>query len=202
MANFLQGVLGGQAGAATLEPQRVNGALLHIQVDGVGPLSPEDLVLALSSFPIPKVNNGIIEVGYLNEKRKFAGLPTFDDLSVVFKDYVNKPVADTLLSWRHQVYNPHTGAIGLASVYKKSAFVQLFAPDGTFERQYNLQGVWPSTYDPGDADLAGEESLNITITLTIDKAVPSQGFEASSPSTRGAAGGSSAGAPGARIGGR
>lgn len=199
MPNFLQGVLGGQTGAATLEPQRGNGALLHIQLAGVGPLQDDDLVLALSTFPIPKVTNAIIDVPYLNEMRKFAGRPTFDDLSVVYKDYVNKAVADTLLSWRHQVYNPHTGAIGLKSAYAKSGFVQMFAPDGTFERQYNLQGVWPSAYDPGDIDMGGDESLNITLTLTIDKAVPSDGFEASRRATSGA-GGNRTTAQGARIG--
>lgn len=196
--NFLSGVLGGQTGAATLEPQRSNGALLHIQLAGVGPLNDDDLVLAINTFPIPKVNNGIIEVNFLNERRKFAGNPVFEDLSVVYKDYVNKAVADTLLSWRHQVYNPHTGAVGLKSAYGKSGFVQMFAPDGTLERQYNLIGIWPSSYDPGDIDMAGEESLNITVTLTIDKAVPSTGFEAAK-AARGA-GGSRATASGATIG--
>jgi hypothetical protein len=198
--NFLQGVLGGSATGPTLEPQRANNALLHItDVPGI---PDQDLVLALASFPIPKVNNGMVEIGYLNEKRKFAGLPTFDDLSVIYHDYVNldKPVADALLQWRHQVYNPHTGAIGLAATYKKSGFVQLFAPDGTLERQYDLLGVWPSGWDPGDVDMMGEEALRLTVTLTIDKAKPAQGFQSASPSTKGAAGGATAGAQGAAVG--
>jgi len=160
-------------GAARWEPQRVNNALLHIsELDG-----DDDLVLALSSFPIPKVTNGVIEVGYLNEKRKFAGLPTFDDMSVVYKDYVDKNTANILQKWRYQVYDPRTGKIGLKSVYARSGYVQLFAPDGSAERQYDIEGIWPSGFDPGDADLQGEDTMNITVTLTIDKAYPSAGFD-------------------------
>lgn len=207
--NFLSGVLGGtKGGTPALEPQRVNNALLHIT--DVPGLADEELVLALASFPIPKVNNGIIEVPFLNEKRKFAGNPTFDDLSVLFKDYVNKKVADALLQWRHQVYNPHTGAIGLKSVYGKQGHVDMFAPNGEGNaaagiepiRRYDLIGVWPSTYDPGDIDMAGEDALQITVTLTIDKAIPSDGFAAGRANTPGAAGGTRATAQGAPTGER
>jgi hypothetical protein len=198
MTNFLDGVLGGRKNAHDLEPQRSNNALLHINdVPGAG--SDNELVLSLSSFPIPKSNNGVVELAYLNEKRKFAGNPTFDDLSVIFKDYVNKGVADALLQWRQQVYNPHNGTIGFKKVYAKTGFVQLFAPDGTGVRHYNLFGVWPSTYDPGDIDMAGEDTINITVTLTIDKAVPAEGFGAANPATKGAAGGGSTSDRGAPI---
>jgi len=159
-------------GAQHWEPQRVNNALLHISdLEG-----DDDLVLALMSFPLPKRTMGIIEVGYVNERRKFAGLPTFDDLSVVYKDYVDKNTADFLWKWANMVYDPKTGVIGLASTYKKNGWVELFAPNGEHIRNYDIQGVWPSGFDPGDIDLTGEDTLNITMTLTIDKAYPSTGF--------------------------
>ncbi len=89
-------------GSSGWEPQRVNNAVLHFS-DLPG---DEELVLALSSFPLPKKTHGIIEVGYVNEKRKFAGVPTFDDLSVIYKDYVDKNTANILLRWDRLVYNP------------------------------------------------------------------------------------------------
>ena len=165
-------LLANHVGSERWEPQRVNNALLHFS-DLVG---DDDLVLALSSFPLPKVTNGIIEVGFVNERRKFAGLPTFDDLSVVYKDYVDKGTADILWKWRKLVYDPKTGKIGLKSVYAKDGFAELFAPNGEFVRRYELIGCWPSGMDPGDADLAGEDTINITATITIDKAFPSDGF--------------------------
>ena len=181
-ANHIGGVGGG------FEPQRVNNALMYIAgLDGAAASATpagqasevpreNDLVLSLSTFPIPKRTMGIIEIGYLNEKRKFAGNPTYDDLSVVYKDYVDRKTAKLLWIWNYQVHNPETGKTGLASVYKKNGWVSLFDPSGGTERQYKLIGVWPSAFDPGDIDMTGEDSINITVTLTIDKTIPSNGL--------------------------
>jgi hypothetical protein len=174
----------GQQGAVTkFEPQRSNNALLHIAglqnvaaQQGMTMDSTDVLTLSLSSFPLPKRSVGIIEVGYLNEKRKFAGNPTYDDLSVVFKDYVDAGTAKILWAWNFAVHNPTNGKTGLKRNYGKNGWVQMFAPDGSMERQYDLFGIWPSSFDPGDIDMMGEEALNITVTLTIDKTIPSLGL--------------------------
>ncbi len=161
-------LLADHVGSQGWEPQRVNNAVLHFS-DLPG---DEDLALALASFPLPKVTNGIIEIGHVNEKRKFAGLPTFDDLSVIYKDYVPKNTSAILQAWRTLVYDPRTGRQGLKSEYAKNGWAELFAPNGEYIRQYDLIGCWPSGFDPGDADLAGEDTINITVTITIDKAIP------------------------------
>ena len=164
------------------EPQRVNNALMTFQgpftVEGkaVGSGGDDELTLALDTFPVPKDSNGIIEAGWLNEKRKFAGLPIFDDLSVVYKDFVDRDTARMLRAWRYSVYNPETGKIGLASDYKKTGWTSLFAPNGAYVRSYELIGAWPSAMDPGDIDMAGEDIIRITMTITIDKAIPRQGL--------------------------
>jgi len=172
----------GGAGDSRFELQRVNNALLYIagldsgSAEGGQPGSEDVLVLSLSSFPLPKRSIGIIETGWLNEKRKFAGNPTYDDLSVVYRDYVEAGVAKVLWKWNYQVHDPETGKTGLAKNYKKAGWMSLFAPDGSIERQYNIFGAWPSTFDPGDADMMGEDGMNITMTITIDKAIPSRGI--------------------------
>ena len=142
------------------------------------------LVLSLSTFPIPKRTIGIIEIGFLNEKRKFAGNPTYDDLSVVYKDYVDRETARVLWNWHYQVHNPENGKTGLARGYKKSGWVSLFDPSGGQERQYDLIGIWPSAMDPGDIDMAGEDTVNITVTLTIDKTIPKLGLNPRGESAR------------------
>lgn len=174
--NFLSGVLGGSGGKANYEPQRQNNALMYIV--GVGGQQENVLTLSLSAFPLPKVTQNPIEIGYLNEKRKFAGNPTFDDLSVTFNDYIDVGTADALLLWRHQCYDPNRGTVGLASSYKKSGWVTLFSPDGDpgYNREYTLIGIWPSMFDPGEIDHQGEDVVRITCTFTIDKAYPSKGF--------------------------
>jgi hypothetical protein len=161
--------IGGQA-PAEFELQRTNNGLLYIvglegNIDNV-------LTLGLSSFPIPKVSQGIIEVRWLNEARKFPGNVTFDDLSIVFRDYVDRNMAGILLKWRQLCYDPVTGKVGRVALAKRQARIVLFSPTGDLEREYELQGVWPSAFDGGEIDMAGEDGVNITLTLTYDKFIP------------------------------
>lgn len=171
-ADFLGGAGGGY------EPQRTNNALLTFVLGGNNNAnvsqgaSDEELTLALDTFPIPKDSNGIIEAAWLNEKRKFVGLPVFDDLSVVYKDFVDRDTAKMLRRWRYECYDPETGKIGLAATYKKKGWVSLFAPNGEYVRSYEIIGAWISNLDPGDIDMAGEDILRITATITIDKCIP------------------------------
>jgi len=158
------------------EPQRTNNALLFIDGLPGGLGADKQLTLSLVSFPIPKFTVAPIEVPFLNEKRKFAGNPVYDDLSVVYKDWVDKDTHKILNAWRYLVHNPETGQTGRARDYKKSGHVSLYSPDGEIERQYALIGVWPSAMDPGEIDMGGEDTVNITMTLTIDKAIPSLGL--------------------------
>lgn len=151
------------------ELQRANNAIMRI----VGLDGDENNLfqLSLASFPIPKVSSGIIEVNYLNEKRKFAGMETYDDLTVVFNDYVEEDLALLLHRWRYQVKDPVTGKMGFKKDYAKEGRVTLYAPDGTGDREYELQGVWPSALDGGEIDYATEDGVKINLTLTIDKVI-------------------------------
>lgn len=161
--------IGGQS-PGEFELQRTNNGLLFIV--GLEGNENDPIRLSLSTFPIPKVSQGIIEVRYLNEARKFPGNPVFDDLSVVLYDYVDRNTAGILMAWRYLCYNHENGQIGRAANLKKQARIVLYGPDGQTERQYDLQGVWCSNFDGGEIDMAGEDGVRITLTLTYDKFLP------------------------------
>jgi hypothetical protein len=166
------------------EPQRQSNALLYITGlntittgNGSGSGTKEDvLTLALASFPLPKMTMTPIEQGYLNEKRKFAGKPTFDDLAIVFNDHVDSGIGLLLQKWSYSVYNPETGQIGLAANYKKEGLIKLYGPEGSFDREIQLVGCFPSAFDLGEADMLGEDTVRITMTLTYDKYIPRLGL--------------------------
>lgn len=180
-STFLSGVLGGNANSS-YEPQRTNGALLYVSGIGNG-ASDSIFTLSLKSFPLPKVTVAPSMAGYLNEKRKFAGEVAYDDLSIQLYDFVDLKTMDTMLNWFHQVYDPRTGQKGLKSTYAKHGFVKLFAPDGSFERQYDLVGLWPSSVDPGEIDQNADDLISISMNFCIDKAIPVDGFTLSDPIT-------------------
>ena len=163
------------------EPQRPNNALLYIvglgSTVGAGAGGKDDAItLSLSSFPLPKVTNNPIEVAYLNEKRKFAGNPVFDDLTIVMKDYIDIGTGAILQKWRYEVYNPETGQIGLAAKYKKAGLIKMYGPNGEFDREIELVGCWPSALDLGEIDMTSEDAVQISMTLTYDKYIPRSGL--------------------------
>lgn len=151
------------------EPQRV--AHGQLRIVGLSGDSGDIITLSLASFALPKVSVNPLQVGYINEFRKFAGRPQFDNLPIRVRDYVDSGTARSLLAWYYQVYNPETGVSGLKSQYAKGAYITLAAPnnDDKFERVYDLQGVWPLNYDPGEINMDGDELLEINLTLAIDK---------------------------------
>ena len=149
------------------EPQRKNNFSLRMQVLG------RVIQQSLSQFPFPKEVNDPIVVNFGNEQRKVAGRATFDNLDLVVKDFADQPVMSTLIAWRRLVYDPTTGKIGLAKDYKKHGEIVMFAPNGTLERTWKIQGVWPSRMDPGGGDMEANSQNLVTIVLSVDKAIES-----------------------------
>lgn len=163
-ANHIGAVGGG------FELQRPNNGLLYIvNLDGN---SNNLITLSLASFPLPKETSNIIEVPFLNEKRKFAGMVTYDDLTVIFNDYVDQQTARLLYQWRYLVKDPVSGKIGNKAAYAKAGRMVKYGPDGQSDREYELQGIWPSALDGGEIDFANDgDGLKINMTLSIDKAI-------------------------------
>ena len=93
-ANFLAG----QAGK--FEPQRQNNALLNIDslpVPSAGSkVIPDAVTLALDSFPIPKTTVEPLQLTHINERRNLATFAAAEDVTVVYKDFVDVPVAQVL----------------------------------------------------------------------------------------------------------
>ena len=158
----------GQVGGG-FEPQRQNNILLRVA--GLEGNENDVITLSLASFPLLKSNIGIVEVGYLNQTRKFAGKPTYDDLAVVFNDYVDQETKNVLARWFYLSHDPVTGRTAFARDYKKTGVVTLYDPSGASDREWECQGMFITAFDPGDADMEAEDRIRITCTLTIDKAI-------------------------------
>ena len=141
------------------EPQRQNAIVLCIVgVDYGGQTAgtfagDTTLSLAMESFPLPKSSINPIEVKHLNEKRKFT----------------NPNIYDLMYNWYKSVHDPITGKTGLASAYKKNGAVLMYDPTGAPVKQWNLWGIWPSSFDPGDSDQTNEDIVRMNCTLSVDK---------------------------------
>jgi hypothetical protein len=172
--------IGAAGNSSSYEPQRANNATLYIYnvTGGIGN-GDGTLQLSLKSFSGPTISNDIKQVRYMNEARKFAGIPNFGDLDVMYRDNVDVAVVPALLKWRSQVYDPSTGYIGFKKNYAKRADIIIFAPDNSISRTYNLMGVWPSSFSHANYDADSDELVNISLRLSVDKWTPGDGFAGS-----------------------
>jgi hypothetical protein len=93
-------------------------------------------------------------------------------MGIVFNDYVDQNTSLVLWNWRQSVHDPVSGQTGFAANYKKTGYIQLYSPDGSIQRTIQLVGMWPATFDQGDVDYMGEDTVKINITFAIDKFYP------------------------------
>lgn len=175
LSGVLRAAMGGSAAAnKNFEPQRTSNALLRVDLGAIAAPGMNIIGFSVSTMALPKMSNGIIEIGFFNEKRKFAGMAVYDDLSVTLVDYLDTDTVKAMLAWRYKVSNPETGAVGLAASYKKTGEITLFGPNGvdSTQRVWKLYGMWPSQFDHGEVDMNGDDVVRCNVTFTIDKAVP------------------------------
>ena len=153
--------------SAGYEIQRTNN--FEIQIDNVTKVRP--LILSVVSGFLPSESNEVISLNYGNTTVTVAGKANVNGSgSLVVRDIIEEDMEKVIDDWRASVYNKETDAIGFAANYKKPAFVTQYAPDGTYLRVWELEGVWPSAVDYGQISYDSPGVKTINITLQYDKA--------------------------------
>lgn len=159
------------AQAAGFEPQRQSNWEFEVEL-GSGD-DKEIIRLSAISFALPNENNDPLELPYGNEKVYAAGKANFDASALVLRDYVDQETRNAILRWRRLVYDPETGAVGLARDYKKRASIVLKGPDGStvYDREVELIGCWPQAVTAGTLDYSAGDPVQIEVTIQYDKAI-------------------------------
>lgn len=157
--------------SAGWEIQRRNN--FEISIAGIGE-SERLLTLSVVSGALPSESNNVLNVQYGNTEIKVAGTYTIQSGTLVVRDFIQKDMEAVIEEWRSLVYNKETDGVGFASDYKKQARVIQFAPDGSYERTWKIEGVWPSSVDYGSLSQSDNSLKEISITLEYDKAILSR----------------------------
>ena len=161
--------------AGGFEPQRQHN--WSFEVSGIGG-DADSQVLALSLVQgfLPTGYNEEVPIPYGNEVVYVAGRAIWEPGGLICRDFIDQNVAAQLLEWRRQVYDPATGAIGLAASYKKEASIVLFPPNydeaagatnTEFQRQWKLHGCWPIRVNAAANGLDMTSSGQVMIELSI-----------------------------------
>jgi len=152
------------------EPQRGNNFVISVALGGAGFSSdPTMIQLAMRAFSLPVGRNEVHRIKHGNTTKKVAGGHDVEDFSLTLRDYVDQDVRKLLLEWRTLVYNVDTGAMGLASAYKKIATAIVSDPGGGNQRKCKLFGIWPPADPPGGFSMDNTEPIDMEMPFVVDK---------------------------------
>ena len=112
-------------GKVQFEPQRMYNWALILPPDlGMG----EDTHVSVESITLPNINIEPIVLAYLNEDRKVPGAVTFEQATLVIRDFIQPDVMMEWMKWFQEVYDFETGGIGRAADIKKDIQLDMFGP--------------------------------------------------------------------------
>ena len=126
--------------------------------------------ISVSKASIPHFSQDPIEVKRGNNTMKFAGAPKFESGELELNDFIGAGTKEVLLAWQSKSYDVRTEKVGLASDYKRDAYLLEYTPDYQLVRTWKLMGCWISKLSEGAYDHNSAEKHSITATIEYDKA--------------------------------
>ena len=126
--------------------------------------------ISVNKATVPHFTQTAIQVKRGNNTMKFAGTPEFGSGSIDLNDYIGAGTKDVLLAWQNKSYDVRTEKVGLASDYKKDAYLLEYTPDYQLVRTWKLMGCWISALSEGEYSHDSADKHTITATIEYDKA--------------------------------
>ena len=126
--------------------------------------------ISVNRATVPHFTQSAIQVKRGNNTMKFAGVPEFGSGSIDLNDYIGAGTKDVLLAWQNKSYDVRTEKVGLASDYKKDAYLLEYTPDYQLVRTWKLMGCWISGLSEGEYSHDSADKHTISATIEYDKA--------------------------------
>lgn len=132
----------------------------------------EVLRLSVVSSSVPHFSLGVIDVKRGNNTMHAAGVPTFENHSLVVNDFIGARTKSVLLAWQALAYDVQTEKVHRMSNYKKDCTLVELAPDGEMVRYWDMKGCWISELTEGEFSNETNDKKTVNVTIIYDKAIP------------------------------
>ena len=163
------------------EPARNNNFRFVVtNIDGLIEPGTEDQVIAnaqsilefsVVSVTVPTFTQEPITIRRGNSVMKAAGIPSFNEGSLVINDFITANGKSILLAWQGLSYDVDNEVVNPMSTYKKDCW--LIEYDVNFSRivrQWILYGCWISALSQDAFNVENGDKRQITATIQYDKA--------------------------------
>jgi len=159
--------------ASIWDPQKDNMGMLELNIDRLIPGGKEILTLSIQEFTLPGRSVNTAELPYLNGRVKYAAGPrALGNITAKFRDF---PLAGTrriIEQWFGLVYDEFTGLMAPMAAVKTTGHAVLFQSDGSSERSYLLEGLFPVSKPEISISMGGGEALVMSVEFSVDRMLP------------------------------
>lgn len=139
------------------------------------PVLGEKLEFLCKAAQLPGRNIGLIEVPYMGKKVKFAGDPTFDDLTLTIMLDTDFQVKNQLDAWQIAINNivTETGSVLNILDYKVQGIIRALDGKGADIASYTFIGMFPITVSPVELSYETTDTIaEYTVTFAYDYWIP------------------------------
>lgn len=159
--------------ASIWDPQKDNMGMLELNIDRIIPGGKEILTLSIQEFSVPGRSVNTAELPYLNGRVKYAAGPNaLGNITATFRDFPRAGTRRILEQWFGLVYDEVTGLMAPMAAVKTTGHCVLFDSDGSSERSYLLEGLFPVSAPEVAVQFGGGEAMVMQIELSADRRIP------------------------------
>lgn len=132
----------------------------------------EVIRLTVHETSVPHFELATLSIRRGNSVVKYAGVPTFNDGSLVCTDMIGAQSKAVLEAWQNLAYNVVTDKGGRAVNYKHNATLIEYTADHVRVRSWKLIGVWVSNISEEAYNMENDDIRRVTCTIQYDRAIP------------------------------
>lgn len=132
----------------------------------------EVIRLSVVSAPVPHFSQEEISISRGNSKMYAAGVPQFNEGTVVVNDFIGAGTKSVLMAWQRLSYDATTEKVGRMADYKMDCRLVEYTPDYEMVRYWDLKGCWVKGISEDDYNMEDANKRTIKATIRYDRAIP------------------------------
>lgn len=132
----------------------------------------EVIRLTVHETSVPHFELATLSIRRGNSVVKYAGVPTFNEGSLVCTDMIGAQSKAVLEAWHNLAYNVVTDKGGRAVNYKHNATLIEYTADHVRVRSWKLIGVWVSNISEDPYNMETDDIRRVTCAIQYDRAIP------------------------------
>ena len=134
----------------------------------------EDVIrLSVESSSVPTFKQNPLSIRRGNSVMKFAGVPDFEDGTLVVRDFIGADTKSALMAWQNLSYNVKTQKVGQMKDYKKDCYLMEYTPDMQLIRTWTLKGCWIAGLTMNEFNQEQGDKRTISASIPYDYAIMS-----------------------------